>query len=262
MRVIAFTYVYNELDILPWTLRRLLDQGVDAWVLDNWSTDGTWEWLMQETGRWQGRLNVERFPGDRAPQWFDLDQINGRIEQLSRQLGSRYDWRAIFGADEVLESPWPGVALPQALARASAAGATVVDWRTATFHPIDDGWTADADPVQYFQHWTPGRLVNERAWMAAAVKLLDGGHRVTTEPHVIYGETFIIRHYPFRTQAQSERKVFVDRRPRYAPHNRRRGWHTHLDPIQPGHRFIQDPAGLREYDPETFYSEVQRCPTC
>ena len=39
--VTAFMCVFNEADILPWTLKHLIDQGVDVHVIDNWSTDGS-----------------------------------------------------------------------------------------------------------------------------------------------------------------------------------------------------------------------------
>ena len=39
--VTAFMCVFNEADILPWTLKHLIDQGVQVHVIDNWSTDGS-----------------------------------------------------------------------------------------------------------------------------------------------------------------------------------------------------------------------------
>lgn len=259
MKAIAFTYVRDERDILPWTVRHMLDQGLDVWVIDNWSTDGTWEWLIEETARWQGRLYVERFP-ERPAEWFDLRSINGHIELLSRQLGTLYDWRVIFGADEVLTSPWPGIGLLQGL---EIAGETsnVVDFEMAMFHPVDDGWTPEVDPVAYFTHWERGRLDNERAWRGPGVQLLDGGHHVALpsppaplptsgrgESKKLFGVRFVIRHYSFRTQAQATRKI-AERRARYAPAEKAMGWHTHYDGIEAGHCFIRDPHTLRCDEP-------------
>ena len=39
MRPLAIIPVYNESDILPAVLKHLDQQGCDVYVLDNWSTD-------------------------------------------------------------------------------------------------------------------------------------------------------------------------------------------------------------------------------
>lgn len=257
MDIVAFTYVYNESDILPWTLGHMRRQGAQVYVIDNWSTDDT-----AGVARSCGAMAVERFPSGGPPTWFELGAILRRIEELCAELGP--DWALVFGADEVLESPWPGVRLDEALAYVQDKGFSAVDFATACFCPVDDGWTPEQDPRSYFRYWIPGRYqANVRAWRACGqpIRFLDGGHDVAFHGYRRYGTRFIIRHYPFRTQAQAERKVFQERLPRYDPAERQIGWHTHLDHIRPGHSFIQDPADLREYDPATFYDEVQRCPT-
>ena len=35
--------VYNEIDILPNQIKYIKSQGLEPYVLDNYSTDGTWE---------------------------------------------------------------------------------------------------------------------------------------------------------------------------------------------------------------------------
>lgn len=258
MNYLAFTYVRNELDILPWTLAAMLNQGVDVYALDNWSTDGTWEWLMEQTYQWQDRLYVERFP-DKPSKYFELDPILHRLEQLHAQR--RPDWGLVFGADEILEAPG-GVPLATALRATSERGYTAADFMTACFQPVDDGWTPADDPAAYFRYWTLGHYqINVRAWSAPndAITFLQGGHDMAFKGRQLCPRRFVIRHYPFRTQAQAERKVFQERKPRYSPAEHAKGWHTHFDPFQPGRSFIQDPAGLRPYNPATLYEELVAC---
>ena len=61
-RVVAFVPTYNESDIIAHTLEDLTEQGVDVYVVDNWSTDDTVARAQAFTGR--GLIGVERFPPD------------------------------------------------------------------------------------------------------------------------------------------------------------------------------------------------------
>lgn len=254
-QMIAYTYVYNEAEILPWTVRAMLNQGIGVYALDNWSTDGTRGVVDAYMG-----TQSELWPPDGPPKWFDLVSLLGRIERIHAELQPA--WGLLFGADEILAPCWPDLTMRQALERVYSEGYNAVDFCTVTFHPIDNNWTPDQDPESYFKHWTPGRLGNIRAWCSGdkPIKFLHGGHKVEFEGIRVYPLKFAIKHYPFRTQAQSERKVFVERRPRYSPLDRAKGWHTHMDHIQPGYSFIKDPRGLRYYDPSTFFEEIQEEP--
>lgn len=45
LRILSCLCAYNEMDILPYLLRYLGSQGIDTFTFDNYSTDGTWEFL-------------------------------------------------------------------------------------------------------------------------------------------------------------------------------------------------------------------------
>ena len=100
--------------------------------------------------------------------------------------------------------------------------------------------------------------MNIRAWKGTEFHLVDS-HDVQMPERRVLSVPFIIRHYPWRSQEQATRKVFEERKPRYDPAELKIGWHRHMDQYEPGHRFIQDPATLHKYDPETFYDEVLAC---
>lgn len=255
--MIAFTYVYNEQDILPWTLKAMLRQGVRLHVIDNWSTDSTRMVLCEVCP--VGTV-LERWPHEAPPKWFDLDSILHRIEAIHAE--HEPEWALLFGADEVMVSCWPDVPLNVALERVRSEGYNAVNFRSFSFHPVDNDWTPDKDPEAHFQYYTPGRRDNIRAWFSDGkpITILDGTHDLQFEGIRVYPLNFAIKHYSFRTQAQAERKVFEERRPRYHPANRAKGWHGHYDHIQPGYSFIKDPRGLRHYDPATFFDELQERP--
>ncbi len=254
MRVVAYTYVRNEADIIEETIEHMLRQGCEVYVLDNWSTDGTDNRLLQRNRdiRW------EHWP-EKPSEWFELGVLLRRIEEVHSIL--RPDWGLLFGADELLESPWPDVSLHETLGYIWKEGYTAAPAVEAVFHPTDDGWRPGMSRRSYFRYWSFGNQRNVRAWHSPEVRFVDGGHDVAFQGYKLWPEErLVLRHYPYRNQEQATRKVFVERKPRYAPAERAIGWHTHLDAIKPGHCFIQPKSGLHEYDEETFCQEVQQWP--
>lgn len=262
MKIVAFTYVYNEEDIIQESIEHMLAQGCDVYVVDNWSTDNTREIVIDLTYKYQGQVQVERFPG-KPTEYFELDTILKRIEVINYRIDP--DWGLLFGADELFESPWHDTVLAQFLTVVGGLGYTAMPATEVVFHPVDDGWCPGMSMKEYFRYWSLGRTAkNVRAWRGRMVKFLDGGHDVDlgNRKKLWLGKRLIIRHYPYRNQQQAERKVFQERKPRFAPAELAIGWHTHMSGMEPGYNFIKDKnAGLHEYNPETFYDEVQQWQT-
>ena len=99
MRVQAFVCVYNEADILPWVSDHLIRQGIEPYVIDNWSTDGCGcyqSWLRQQ----------ERFPAAGPSDHYEWTAMLHRVEDLA--AASTADWCMIYDADEIRRSRHPG----------------------------------------------------------------------------------------------------------------------------------------------------------
>src|SRR5437762_2359781 len=62
------------------------------------------------------------------------------------------------------------------------------------------------------------------------------------------------------SQEHGIRKVFGERRSRYLPAARAKGWHVHYDALPENHSFLKDAATLIRFDINHFYSNylVQR----
>jgi hypothetical protein len=71
----------------------------------------------------------------------------------------------------------------------------------------------------------------------------------------VYPYKFLLRHYPIRSQAHGERKVFRERQSRFLPEARDRGWHRQYDAIQAGHSFLRAPESLEEFAEESFLED-------
>jgi hypothetical protein len=104
-RVVAFMAAYNEEDIIVESIKKWTDQGICVHVLENWSTDATYDLVTELATHLP--VSVERFPKDGPSKYFDWGAMLARMETLSRKIEA--DWFIRRGADEVLVSPWPGM---------------------------------------------------------------------------------------------------------------------------------------------------------
>jgi hypothetical protein len=256
-RVLAVVTAYNERDVIVQNVGRLLDGGIEVHVLDNWSTDGTLDLLEAVFGE---RVCCERFPAAGPSPTYDWAAILDRVEAITREHPA--DWAIHQDADEIRESPWPGVGLRDALYQVLCAGFNCVDHTVLNFRPIDDSFEDGADLEASFP-WCEfpahqSDFMQLKAWSAPgeAVGLaLDGGHQVRFPARRIFPYKFLLRHYPIRSQRHGERKVLRERQSRWNPQERARGWHVHYDGYDHSSSFLWDRAGLLRFDDPAFMSE-------
>ncbi len=112
-KVLAIMHVYNEADIIERTLNYLLDQGIDIYVLDNWSDDGTCEIIKKMKDENPKRIFLESFPEEGSTNQFVLYFQLQKTEEISRKC--EYDWYIHYDADEMRISPWEGFSLREAI---------------------------------------------------------------------------------------------------------------------------------------------------
>ena len=80
----------------------------------------------------------------------------------------------------------------------------------------------------------------------------SGGHEIRFEGRRVYPYSFLLKHYPVRSQAHGEKKIFRERRPRYDPELKATGWHYQYDHIREGYSFLRSPAELPVFDEASF----------
>lgn len=238
MRVVAFIPAYNEADIIDWCLKHLLMHGVTPFVLDNWSTDGTYE-IARRAG-----VIVDRWP-DAPTEYFDWLGMLQHIGFLATQA-MQADWFMLNGADQFVESNIAGESFVEACRRVQREGYNAIGFDMFNYFPTDDGWDGSVSPLDYFTAYH----INERsgdnvvydAWQATPeidVTFL-GGHDPMFAGKLPYPLKFVKRHYPIRSQRHGERKVFAERMPRFKPDERAMGWHVHYDSLKPGDSFVRE----------------------
>jgi glycosyltransferase involved in cell wall biosynthesis len=245
----AVMTAFNEADIVAPAICALLDQGVDVHLVDNWSTDGT-----ADAARALGtgdRLTVESFPPDGPSDTYDWELLLCNVETIAHRRGG---WILHQDVDELRRTPWPDISLRDGLWHVERRGYNAVDFTSLTFVPIDDNYRPGEDFEAYFRHFEfgarPGHFVQIKAWNADAGRAdlaSSGGHEAAFPGRRVFPWKFLSKHYPIRSQAHGERKVFAERVPRWNPDERTRGWHVQYDAVAPGSGFLRDHADLIEW---------------
>lgn len=245
--VVAFVTVYNEEDILEPILDDLAEQGVQAYVLDNWSTDDSWDIVQSRLGN--GVLGAERWPAEGRPEHFDLRASLSRVETLAGEL--RADWYLKHDADEIRRSPWDGVTLREAMWSVQLAGYNVLDFTVINYPPTDGGFHRGVDPWEHFRYFEfgsrPGHFRQFKAWRNFGQEISyasSGSHQIDFEGARVFPYKFELHHYPLRSQEHGLRKVLQERMTRYLPSAKKRGWHNHYDHISEETNLVRDPADL------------------
>ena len=258
-RVVAIMPVFNEADILDHTLRYLVAEGIEVYVIDNWSTDDSFERARAWVGR--GVLEVERFPKLGPQGTYDLRRLLGRVEAVSTEIRPA-DWFVLHDVDERRRGPWPGVSLREALWRVDQRGFTCIDHLTLNFWPVDNRFDARRDVATQLEYCEPsahpGHFHQRRAWknLGQRVDLAStAGHDVQFSARRVDPYRFLLQHYPIRSQQHGEQKVLRERLPRFSREEQAFGWHAQYAEVARTRSFVRQPDELVHFEPTAFASE-------
>lgn len=198
MRVIAILAAYNEERYIGACLEHLARQGVEAYLIDNGSTDRTVEIAERYLGR--NLVGIESFPREGGV--YRWRPILERKEELAATLDA--DWFLHADPDEIRLPPRPDRTLAGALAEADARGYDAVNFIEYTFVPTKEAPDHDHPNFQEtmghyypFMHNFPYRV---NAWKRQPERVSlahSGGHRVSFPGQILYPESFKMRHYPY-----------------------------------------------------------------
>jgi hypothetical protein len=262
-RALAIMPAFNEADVIYHAVGALVAGGVDVYLIDHESSDGTAEAAAPWLGR--GLVAIERFPEDagyseRNHGSMVWREILGRVQQVSGEVEA--DWYLFVNADEFREAPWPATTLAQGLREVDELGYSAVNFELFNFRPIDDSYVPGEDPRRHLRYYeAPGRhdLLQVKAWkrQAHVVDLVHhGGHDVLFDAKRVFPIPFLLRHYPIRSSEHGLRKVLAERLPRFAAEERAGGWHVQYDHYAAGSDYLHDPSELTRWDGERVRLEL------
>lgn len=256
-KVVALIAVYNEEDIIASVTRKLAEQGIDVYIIDNWSTDSTGK-ILKDLHEQGIILGFEQYPAEGPSEMFDLKGILTRKEELARELQA--NWVVHFDADEVRVSPWKERSYKEAVFLVDQMGFNAIDHTIIDFVPVDNGFTPDLDFESYFSYFNFGKRTVPRinTWKRQEVSVdlsSRGGHEVQFEERRVFPFNFLIKHYPVRSQAHGERKFFHERQPRSGEEKRKLNWHIHYFKYKKGYSFVKKPEQLILFEADQFMEQ-------
>ncbi|MCS0673866.1 glycosyltransferase family 2 protein [Cytobacillus firmus] len=242
IKVVALMAVYNEEDVISYSIKKLIEQGVYVYVIDNWSTDTTYE-ILKEFKYNPYFIGYERYPANKEKHAnnFEFTKILERKTDLATQIDA--DWFIHCDADEIRESPWERLKLVEAIQYVDHMGYNAIDHTVINFQPIDNKFKGGnfEKHFKYFEfgHYSAGCV---KTWKNTKekVNLSDhGGHQANFKGRKVAPYNFLIKHYPLRSQQHAEKKVFEERKPRYMKELKERGWHVQYNTYNAGDSFLR-----------------------
>ena len=136
MKIVAMIQTYNEEDIIKETIEHLLSQGLEIVILDNGSTDQTYEICKKYQGK--GVSEIIQFKSTEWEHVFNLRTL------YQMALHQNPDWIVINDADEFLESGTKN-SLKEEIIKANSKGYNLVQFNSFNFYMTDkDNLEADS----------------------------------------------------------------------------------------------------------------------
>lgn len=244
MRVVAILATYNEERFVASCLENLFRQGIEAYLIDNESTDQTVAIATRYLGR--GLLGVENFPRDGVYRW---SSILRRKEQLAATIEA--DWFMHVDADEIYPSPRPGTTLAEILAEVDGQGYNAVNFVPCTFIPTIEAPEHDhpqfLETMRWYYPFVPAFPHLIRAWKRQPVPVelaWSGGHLVNFPGRRLYPQALPMRHYMFLSVPHAHRKYTLKQ---YDPAEVQKGWHNWRAKLRPEMIKLPSQAEMNRY---------------
>ncbi len=219
--------VYNEADIIENVIEHLLSQGIQLVILDNGSTDGSFESCSKFLGK--GISSLEQLVTHR----LEFDLLVSKLYETALQ--QKPDWVLLSAADEFLESPYRELSLGDAIESEDRKGYNMIRFNNFEFWPTEkDENSHESDVRKRLKYYTFNDDTQFRVWKIYPGITITGtaGHYPVFPGNVrirIPGTKYILRHYRIRSYQHGLKKVFSERLPRYPPEEREKGRHVHYD---------------------------------
>ena len=133
-KIVALVIAYNEEDIIIPFLKHLFNNGIHVHILENWSTDKTFELIQQIKNN--KIIGIERFPKNGSKQFLSWKDSLKRKEELAKEIDA--SWFMHSDVDNIRTPPWEGISLRDAIYFVDNLGFNAIDSLNMRFCPIDN----------------------------------------------------------------------------------------------------------------------------
>jgi len=228
MNIVGMLSVFNEADIIEEVIEHLLSQGLDLVVLDNGSTDGSYEICKKFTKK--GLITLNQIKTSK----FEFPLILRILYDMA--LTRNPDWLIRSDQDEILESGNKNLTLKEAIEQEDANGNNLIQFDIFEFFSTNNDNLKAKSVKEKFQYYSWQHDYAYRAWKhVPGVRVENAAGHMPIFPedckYRISEKNFVLRHYRFRNQEQAIRNIkFRIIRTEDIP-ERKAGWYSHFDKI-------------------------------
>lgn len=244
MNILATMTVLNEEDIISEVIEDIINQKIKPVVLDNGSSDETYE-ILKDYER-KGRIILTQS----SESGVKSNVIRRKLYDVA--LTYSPDWFVRIDADEFLETGQENKSLREGICEADNGGYNLIQFNRFDFFMTDDDEEASSvkKRLRYYSYQNDFQY---RAW-----KYFPGINRDTIShfplfpkeiTYKIFPKKFVLRHYPFRSREQAEKKM-SDRKEKLGDLIKPEGRHSHYYRI-----LNQDYSGKTDHKLLTKYKE-------
>ena len=254
--------VYDDEYVIEEVINHLLSQEIELVVLDNGSSDDTYEICKKFLGK--GLLLLSQFKTPTLQLYLRLRML------YEMALTQKPDWVIRSDSDEFLESGIKNLTLKKAISQADAEGYNLIQFDLFDFQLTDnDNESAKSIKEKLTYYSWQGDTVY-RAWKYfLGIRPEDAGGHYPIFPerlvYKIYPRKFVARHYCFQSKEQATKKMNdrIARTSDTAELNM--GWHPHYREILK-YEFprILDHKILTKYEENNKWNRERKssiCPT-
>lgn len=221
MKIVALIAARNERRFIAPCLEHLRVNGIQAWLIDNESTDGTAELAAKSGG--DVLLGSETLAFSGRYRWAEILR---RKERLAQELDA--DWFIHLDPDEFRSAPAWAATLLDAIAEADRRGFNAINFTEFCFIPTRESPEHDhanfRETLRSYYPFAPRAMNRVTAWKRQPRRVelaLSGGHVVEFPGRKIFPEHFPMRHYIALGRAHAIEKYCRT----YDPGEMRIGWH-------------------------------------
>jgi len=204
MKLVGMIPVFNEEDIIEEVIKFHLSQGLELVILDNGSTDNSYEICRKYLGN--GVLKLERYQSK-----FFRGHVIFRI-LYDIALTTSPDWIILIASDEFLESGIEDFRLKDAISKADNEGNNLIQFDRFDFFMTDNDNEFAKEIRKKLTYYSYQDDFVYRAWkyFPGIIANYEGGHYPIFPvgyQYKISPRKLFLRHYIFRSKDQAEKKM-------------------------------------------------------